>query len=1116
MERSALRLLAKVGTPFVTLAKFLESKFRGDIRFRGTTYVKAERVAVTRVTADDIFAVVRDGVEYQTQLSRRDGDLRMHCDCAADVDSEVACKHLWATILCVDEGDYLTASPRPGQIPPFVSDSAKGLSFDHETDDALDHGEFIEGPGGSASGDSAGAIRLYPWEQNLKSLREEMASRSPSAPTAGREQQIFYEIDVADSREAGRLVVQTSQRQRRASGQWGKLKPLKLRPGQADDLERDQDRRILAFLSGASPERTNWYAQQAESKSTAYRYRVPYELGVLILPMMCATGRVRFLDQPSAAAEALEWDDGPSWELALQVVHDVTEARWRLVGELERGEDRLSLDETVLLVPGGLALTKSRIARLEEFGAFEWVKLFRREEPVTVPEGEEHELVDRLLDMPAIPRLHLPEELRLEEVRYDPSPRLTIRSPRGAVWSRERLTGEVAFEYPGSVVRGSSVQWAIVQRQAGRILIRNRELEEHAWQQLAEHGFRRLLDHRRGGHDVEISSRDLGSAVRALIAEGWEIRADGSQVRQPAAPRFRVTSDIDWFELHADIDFEGQTVAFPELLSALSRGEGTVRLDDGSLGILPEEWVRQYGLLAGLGVPEGDHIRLASNQAALLDALLAAEESVDYDEKFEELRSRFASFDGIQGVREPANFHGELRNYQREGLGWLEFLQEFGFGGCLADDMGLGKTVQLLALLLDRKRTTKQHRPSLIVVPKSLMFNWRQECERFTPQLSLLEYIGIDRRSLRNDLASHDLVLTTYGTLRRDAVVLKDIPFDYVVLDEAQTIKNAGSQVARAARLLRAEHRVALSGTPIENHLSDLWSIIEFLNPGMLGRSSLFKTFAADNQDSETRGLIARALRPFILRRTKEQVASELPDKIEQTILCDMGDEQTRLYNELRDHYRSSLLGLVERDGIGKSTMHVLEALLRLRQVACHPALLNKSPEEDASAKLDVLCPHLEELVTEGHKALVFSQFTSMLAVVRRHLDQRGIVYEYLDGRTRNRKNRVERFQTDPDCGLFLISLKAGGLGLNLTAADYVFLLDPWWNPAVEAQAIDRAHRVGQTRPVFAYRLICRGTVEEKIAELQTKKKSLADSILKADDSLLKDLSADDLKALLS
>jgi SNF2 family DNA or RNA helicase len=309
---------------------------------------------------------------------------------------------------------------------------------------------------------------------------------------------------------------------------------------------------------------------------------------------------------------------------------------------------------------------------------------------------------------------------------------------------------------------------------------------------------------------------------------------------------------------------------------------------------------------------------------------------------------------------------------------------------------------------------------------------------------------------------------------------------------------------------------MALSGTPIENHLGDLCSIFEFLNPGMLGRNSTFRIHAADPTDKETRRILAEGLRPLILRRTKQSVASELPEKLEQTIHCEMGPEQERLYNELRDHYRDSLLGMIDEQGIAKTRMHVLEALLRLRQAACHPALLHKGNPEDSSAKLDALCPQLQELLDEGHKTLVFSQFTSMLAIVRQHLDKQGIVYEYLDGQTRDRKERVERFQTDPECGVFLISLKAGGLGLNLTAADYVFILDPWWNPAVETQAIDRAHRVGQTRPVFAYRLICKNTVEEKIAELQQVKRELADAILEQDGSLLQNLTAEDLQQLLS
>ena len=352
----------------------------------------------------------------------------------------------------------------------------------------------------------------------------------------------------------------------------------------------------------------------------------------------------------------------------------------------------------------------------------------------------------------------------------------------------------------------------------------------------------------------------------------------------------------------------------------------------------------------------------------------------------------------------------------------------------------------------------------------------------------------------------------------RDIPRLKDHAFDYVVLDEAQAIKNASTASAKAVRLLKGRNRLALSGTPVENHLGELWSLFEFLNPGMLGEARVLKMAGglSRNPSEEARQLLAQALRPFILRRTKKQVAKELPEKTEQTIFCELEATQRKQYDELKRHYRESLLQRVAKQGMGRSKMHVLEALLRLRQAACHPALIDSSRSAEPSAKLEVLMEQLTEVLEEGHKALVFSQFTSMLAIVRLRLDAAGIVYEYLDGSTTDRQARVERFQTDEKCGLFLISLKAGGLGLNLTAAEYVFLLDPWWNPAVEAQAVDRAHRIGQSRPVFAYRLIAKDTVEEKVLELQKSKRDLADAILGEDNSLIRDLGREDLELLLS
>jgi SNF2 family DNA or RNA helicase len=430
--------------------------------------------------------------------------------------------------------------------------------------------------------------------------------------------------------------------------------------------------------------------------------------------------------------------------------------------------------------------------------------------------------------------------------------------------------------------------------------------------------------------------------------------------------------------------------------------------------------------------------------------------------------------------------------------------------------MGLGKTVMVLAMLAARRDDPERHgRPSLIVVPRSLVHNWIAEAARFTPDLRVVDFSSSNRR--QDAIADGaDIVLVTYGTLRRDVLRMKDLEFDYVILDEAQAIKNAATASAKAARLLRGRHRLALTGTPIENHLGELWSLFEFLNPGILGQSKVFQRAASSAPDRDAIALLARGLRPFMLRRTKQQVATELPSKTEQTIACDLSAPERTIYEQLRRAYRQSVLARVERDGLKRSQMHILEALLRLRQAACHPALVDRRHAHLSSAKLDVVLGRVKELIDEGHKALVFSQFTSLLAILRRQLDADGVVYEYLDGRTRDRAERVARFQNDASVPLFLISLKAGGVGLNLTAAEYVFLLDPWWNPAVEAQAIDRTHRIGQTREVFAYRIVAADTIESKILELQERKRALADAILGGGAGGLKSLDRADLEVLLS
>ncbi len=711
----------------------------------------------------------------------------------------------------------------------------------------------------------------------------------------------------------------------------------------------------------------------------------------------------------------LHWDDAGPWEFWLTVTPDDISKTYAISGELRRAGERLAMETPLLLLSGGLVFWEDRVAPLLDFGAFQWIALLRQQGRVFVPVNQKQEFLEELLRLPDLPRLDLPQEMRYEEVTAAPRPFLTVKRREARAFTSDRdqnwLIGDLFFEYDGHVVPARSPARSVFEPDKRRLLLRDPAAERSLEARLEVVGFHRRTDYGQG-EILELLARNLPKAARALIQEGWRVEAQGKLYRNAGDFRIEVTSGIDWFELHGGATFGDQQVPLPTLLAALGRGEDLVPLGDGSFGLLPEEWLKKYVTLAGVGTPEGDHLRFGRTQVGLLDVLLAEQPEARFDKRFEQARERLRQFQGVAPADPPAGFQGTLRGYQREGLGWLHFLREFGFGGCLADDMGLGKTVQVLALLEGRRelRATARKRrppPSLVVVPRSLVFNWKQEAARFTPKLRVLDNTGIGRSKPGEQFDNFDVILTTYGTLRRDIVDLKDYEFDYAILDEAQAIKNASSQSAKAARLIHAEHRLALSGTPVENHLGELWSLFEFLNPGMLGKAAEMgkADFGLRKAGEEGRSLLAKALRPYLLRRTKEQVAKDLPAKSEQTIYCDLEPDQRKLYDELREHYRNSLLGRVARDGIKKSKIQILKALLRLRQAACHPGLIDKAGRSgESSAKLDVLLPQLREVFDEGHKTLVFSQFTSMLAIVRQRLDAEGIPYVYLDGRTRDRE----------------------------------------------------------------------------------------------------------------
>ncbi|HEX4498205.1 MAG TPA: SNF2-related protein [Thermoanaerobaculia bacterium] len=1073
----------------MTLAALLAHLVDWRVRERGREYFQAGRVRLTECGPEVARAEVTGTETYPVSLTREEDTVWAVCSCPFFAGGAI-CKHIWATILAADE--------RKGLRGPY-GDVPRKLRLPSEAKERP-HG----GPPPAPT-----------WRDRL----HELAGRppltpAPSATLDGRE--ILYLLDVPTTLKSSRLTLRVMTGRRTPEGPWQAVAPINLTRDAVQRLP-EPDRTFLSLLILAAAETSGTRGYSGYSYQVPTVCPVPPVAAEVLIPQLGATDR--FWTRPGKEIRMgapITWDAGPPWEVWLEIREEPGVVR--LAAALRRGDERLGGGvPPVVLGESGFLLAGDRLARLAEGGS-RWAALLDPEKALRVPAAERDELIGSLLAANPLPPLDLPEPMRYEEARLAPRPFLRLLPPR---WLRNPPRAELSFLYEGREVAPSSPQRGLYQPAERRFLLRDREAEARSDARLRELGFRPDPDpYASGPPGLQIAANRIPGAVSTLLAEGWAVEAEGKLYRSPGRFKMSVSSGVDWFDLDGEADFEGQSVPLPKILEAIRRGARFITLDDGTLGMLPEEWTRTFAPIVRLGTAEGESVRFRSVQAALLDAWLTDESaelaSISCDEAFERARERLGGFAGIVPAAAPPGFRGELRGYQRTGLGWLHFLREFGFGGCLADDMGLGKTVQVLALLEARRAARKKEGlpPSLVVVPRSLVFNWIAEAAQFTPRLRMLDYTGSDRAD--RPFTDCDVVLTTYGTLRKDVAALRAVEFDYLILDEAQAIKNADSQTAKAARLLRGRHRLALTGTPVENHLGELWSLLEFLNPGFLGASPAFRQLGDDLRDPESRGLLARALRPLILRRTKEAVAPELPPKLEQTIYCVLPARQRKLYDELRDHYRQSLGARIGEQGMGRSKILVLEALLRLRQAACHPGLLDPKRVAEPCAKLDLLLPQLREILDEGHKVLVFSQFTSFLAILREQLDAAALPYLYLDGRTRDRQEKVETFQTDPGARLFLISLKAGGLGLNLTAADYVYLLDPWWNPAVESQAIDRAHRIGQVRPVFASRLVARDTVEEKILELQATKRDLADAVIQADKSLLAGLSREDLEMLLS
>ena len=1043
----------------------LSEFFQRQIRNRGNTYFRNGQVRLQQATEKRIKGTVAGSQKYSVDLQSGDDGFRVYCSCPHFSQGK-ACKHLWAAIRAADaklaQGGA-SSKPRKTARPQYAS---WRQIWDTDPESAAQHvplpGEFC--PFYSLHRVHSGWF-LEAWERYI----------CKDGSFGKRQGKVNFRLQ-----QRGLLAEPDQKIYGWLFGKGGML----FNPGQAlDDGDLSYLLPLLAKTQRCSMYEVNGFHIETLRLGRPFQATARYQ-GSLV---------------------------GKNQDLFLHLVFQLgdQEVAPQDVSTLFYTEPRFVIHDSCLYA----------VADEEGSGIRQGIS----GQPIQVPRKEMPQFLDSVAQRGDLGKLQLPQEIAPgRETAESIQPCLTVLP------EQDRLEGRVSFMYGQQEVSaqggGQSVfdeaRWAYIERDA--------QTEGDGWTAVEAQGFVKTgPDGVSRAWDAEVTE-----ALYALRDQGWLLQGQNKKrVRTGSVSKMQIRSGQDWFDVSADVDFEGEaSMGLPAVLQAYKDRQQLVVLDDGSFGVLPEKWLSQNGLALKLGrttaqeesAADGDQentLRFTTGQGILLHGLAESTEHVSADKFFARYREKLRSFEGLPQVSPPQGLQATLRDYQQQGLSWLTFLREFGLGGILADDMGLGKTIQVLAHLLVEKQSGRLGQ-ALVVAPTSLVLNWESEAHRFTPELEVHLHTGGQRFANAAGWDTADVVLTTYGLLRQDTAFLSQRECTYLILDESQAIKNAQTQTAQCARQLQARQRLCLTGTPLENHAGELWSQMEFLNPGLLGSLKTFEEVWNDAQQSNTPEKwqqLHRFLRPFLLRRSKEEVMADLPQKMEQVVSCSMTPQQAETYNEIRDHYRSQLLSRVEEKGLAQSKMHVLEGLLRLRQVACHPQLVGAKGQGD-SGKLQELRDRIVAVISSGHKALVFSQFTRFLRLIKDMLEHENIAYCSLDGRTpaKRRQERVAEFQKADGPSVFTISLKAGGTGLNLTAADYVFIADPWWNPAVEMQAVDRTHRIGQDKTVFTYRLVTEGTVEEKIRTLQQQKQELVQSVLSGSKAVLKELSREDLEVLLS
>ena len=1136
-----------------TLAHLLERELDAASVARGRALAGAVRI-VGR-TPFSVSAKVQGSAHqpYDLTVAHHGEQVVAECSCP-QFERADGCKHLYALCLVIDRGRLLE----------LASDEVRYFSTRQATDAGLfnddieDFEDWDDDSETEVEAEFRSALRTVEGKEQhagfhslLRTVRQQSETRSKAL-----DGELVYALDdqvagvLFHPRDRPFLPLRVFRRYRTKKGEV-RLQRQSLQSRGIESISTTADREIATILCGPR--------HAGHSHDTQSDHLLDTTAARLVCERLSGTDRLLRRKPSKAWAAKNKWLS-PDDFLPLRWEPDQA-ASYAI--SFEEGDDGYLV--RMLVTRGALTLTDHTIYR----GAWElreesdavvlcptegtdspWVQWFLAsgQRHIRVPVTAEGPLAQALVESErAAPEnvagLRVPQTLRYEATEIDPVPVFRLEPRPESTKKKGGASGTFVVRYStvdlDPNVSGDDVFDAVTRTRYRR----NRGKEGRWLRWIHERAPSRVFSQARQCWMFVFADEQLDRFALDAIIDGWVIEGLGRSFRKGDTFRLQVkSSGIDWFELAGEANFSGELVPIADLLAAQKRKEKWVRLGDGSIGLLPSEWLLELDRWASL--LDKDR-RIPSSSIAILEAM-ASERlgAVELDDVALALREKFSQAKNPVPREPPAAFRGVLRHYQKEGIGWLAWLEESGFGGCLADDMGLGKTVQVLAHLAEVYGHNREMRKaSLLIVPRSVVGQWFREAARFVPSLRMAEHAS-GKLSLGSP-GDADVFITTYGMVVRDIESLSRADFEYVILDEAHAIKNRVTATARACKLLRGRHRLALTGTPVENHPGELVSLMGFLNPTLVEAPFFRRVVEARGMlDSDSRKILATAVAPFLLRRTKAQVAMDLPPRSEEVLYCALSDKERVLYQSAREHYRQKLLSPAALKGLPQSKMNVLEALLRLRQLACHPSLISAKNQdatftvkrstkrsqrtvmrdiEDSgksrpalSAKLELLLEKLRSAAQTGEKSLVFSQFTSFLSLVAQALEAQGIGYAYLDGQSRDRDAIVDQFRNDPKAGVFLISLKAGGVGLHLPEASYVFLLDPWWNPAVENQAIDRAHRIGQTKPVFAYRLIAKDTVEERVLELQEKKRALVEDLMTGSGTVLKQMSAEDLDALLT